>query len=105
VGERARTLSGSVLAMLAASTITLSAYYLAVAKNAPSPKAAKTTKSETLVYLYKPGPAVARHRWFTVPGSAEKFCGIADGTMADGKSFGAPVPCSSKDLQEDRQHR
>jgi hypothetical protein len=102
VGERARTLSGSVLAMLAASAITLSAYYLAVAKNPP---AAKTTKTETLVYLYKPAPVVEQHRWFTVPGSTEKFCGIADGTMADGESFGALVPCTAKDLQEDRRHK
>jgi hypothetical protein len=97
MGERARTLSGSALAMLAAAAITLSAYYLAVAKNAPP--TAKTAKSETLVYLYKPGPAVARHRWFTVPGSTEKFCG-----MADGAQFSALIPCTAKDLREDRQH-
>ena len=82
-----------MLALMAAIAITLSAYYLTVAKNPPVVK----TTPEYLVYLYKPGPAVPWHDWFTLPGSSKKYCGIADGVFPDGEGFGAAVPCAEQD--------
>jgi hypothetical protein len=102
MSERSRTWSGGLAAMLAAAMIALSAYYLSAANDASPPKAPKSGNWETLVYvrLYEPEPLPISHRWFTVPGSKEKFCGIADGA-----DFSAPIPCTAEDLRADAQQK
>jgi len=88
-------------AILTAATIALPAYYFAAANGAPDPKPA-IGNWETLVYvkLYEPGTVPKPQRWFTVPGSSEKYCGIADGA-----DFSAMIPCSAEDLREDAQQK
>jgi hypothetical protein len=102
MGERSRTLNNGLAAILAAATIALPAYYFVAANGASSPKAATTGNWETLVYvkLYDPGTVPKPQRWFTVPGSTEKFCGIADGS-----DFSALIPCTAKDLREDARQK
>jgi hypothetical protein len=97
VSERARTLGLGLMASLAASGVTLSAYYLALRDGTAPPVAPPL--AETVLYIepYKPHPVEKPHRWFTVPGSKEKICGIADF-----EDFSATIPCSKEDLKEDK---